>query len=193
MCICFFYVIGKCSYVVGSQGEFARQILLEVWLQSQTFVSAQYPKRLMEHLKEVCGYRMEERYKGIYYIQKESDILPTQLIVTSRVSEEENMWLWSLTNKLEKQEEIRRLIDEYQRHKSNTLYESVMDIIVRANYQEFEEVRGSMCKALEELMADVIAERQKEAIEQGLAFGKNCANRENVNRGNKENKYKKSK
>ena len=160
-----------CAYAYFYKSDTEQQDAIPIDEITLTFLSAQYPKRLMEHLREVCGYRIEERYKGIYYIQKESDILPTQLIVTSRVSEEENMWLWSLTNKLEKQEEIRRLIDEYQRHKSNTLYESVMDIIVRANYQEFEEVRGSMCKALEELMADVIAERQKEAIEQGLAQG----------------------
>ena len=30
-----------------------------------------------------------------------------------------------------------------------------MDIIVKANHTEFEEAKGDMCKALEELMADV--------------------------------------
>lgn len=68
-------------------------------------------------------------------------------------------------------EEVRRLLNEYQHHRDDKLYESVMDIIVRANYEEFEEVRGSMCKALEELMADVIAERQKEAEDKGVAQG----------------------
>ena len=78
---------------------------------------------------------------GIYYIVKESEILLTQIIVTSGISEEEKLWLRSLTNRLENKEDVQRLIDEYQKHRSNKLYESVMNIIVKANYQEFGEVR----------------------------------------------------
>ena len=39
-----------------------------------------------------------------------------------------------------------------------------MDIIVKANQKEFEEAKGDMCKALEELMADVIEERVEEQV-----------------------------
>ena len=75
---------------------------------------------------------------------KESEILPTQIIVTSGISEEEKLWLRSLTNRPENKEDVQRLIDEYQKHRSNKLYESVMNIIVKANYQEFGEVRGNI-------------------------------------------------
>lgn len=77
------------------------------------------------------------------------------------------MWLRSLTDEMADREETRQLVKEYEKHKDNKLYESVMDIIVRANQEEFEEVKG-MCKALEELMADVIEAREKEASERGV-------------------------
>ena len=80
------------------------------------------------------------------------------------------MWLRSLTDEMADREETRQLVKEYEKHKDNKLYESVMDIIVRANQEEFEEVKG-MCKALEELMADVIEAREKEASERGLEQG----------------------
>ena len=136
-----------------------------------TFVSVKYPRKLIQHLKKEWGYRIEEKFQGIYYIRKEKDILPMQLIVTSRVSWDDNLWLHSLTNELKEKEQIKHIVDEYKLNKSNQLYESVMDIIVKANYQKFEEARKYMCKALEELMADVIEEREKEAIDRGMEQG----------------------
>lgn len=130
-----------------------------------TFVSIGYPQKLIEHLEKEWGYRIEERFQGIYYIHKERDILPMQLIVTSRLSWEDNLWLRSLTNRLKDGNQIQRIVDEYKRNKSNKLYESVMDIIVKANYKEFKEAKAVMCKALEELMADVIEERVEERVE----------------------------
>ena len=44
-----------------------------------------------------------------------------------------------------------------------------MDIIVKANHKEFEEAKGDMCKALEELMADVIEERVAEKVAEKVA------------------------
>ena len=129
-----------------------------------TFVSTKYPQKFVEHLKTQWNYRFEQKYPGIYYIQKESDILPIQLIVTSELKWEDNLWLRSLTNKLEDRTQIKKIVNEYHRNKRNKLYESVMDIIVKANHKEFEEAKGDMCKALEELMADVIEERVEERV-----------------------------
>ena len=155
-----------CAYAYFYKADTGQQNAIPIEELTLTFLSMQYPKKLMKHLEQVHGSRIEERYKGIYYIVNESELLPTQIIVTSEVSEEENLWLRSLTNKLEDKNMVSRLIDEYQKHRRNKLYESVMDIIVKANYQEFEEVRGSMCKALEELMADVIEARVEEKVEE---------------------------
>ena len=129
-----------------------------------TFVSVEYPQKFIKHLETEWKYKLEEKYSGIYYIQKESDILPIQLIVTSKLNCEDNLWLRSLTNKLEDRSQIQKIVNEYHDNKSNKLYESVMDIIVKANQKEFEEAKGDMCKALEELMADVIEERVEEQV-----------------------------
>ena len=136
-----------------------------------TFVSTKYPQKFVNHLKTQWDYKFEEMYAGVYYIQKESDILPIQLIVTSKLKWEDNLWLRSLTNKLDNRSQIQKIVNEYHDNKSNKLYESVMDIIVKANHKEFEEAKGDMCKALEELMADVIEERVAEATKEADARG----------------------
>ena len=46
-------------------------------------------------------------------------------------------------------------MEEYSKNQANALYRSVMELIVRANKQKFEEVKG-MCDALRELMKDEI-------------------------------------
>ena len=68
-----------------------------------------------------------------------------QLIVTSRLSWEDNLWLRSLTSRMKDKNQLQRIVDEYKRNKSNKLYESVMDIIVKANYKEFKEAKAVMC------------------------------------------------
>ena len=135
-----------------------------------TFVCQGYPRKLIKHLKKVWNYQVVRQEAGIYLIDKRmaEDVLPMQIIVTGRLGKKENLWLSSLTNELTDKEGKRRLVEEYQRHSDNILYESVMDVVVRANEKEFEEVKG-MCKALEELMADVIEERVAEQVEQRVA------------------------
>lgn len=83
-----------------------------------------------------------------------------QLIVTTELSEAENLWLKSLTNDLSKKSDTERLVFEYQEHKNNTLYKSVMDIIIRANREEFQEVKH-MCSAWEELWHDELEEAKQ--------------------------------
>ena len=135
-----------------------------------TFVCQGYPRKLIKHLKKVWNYQVIKQEAGIYLIDKRmaEDVLPMQIIVTGRLGKKENLWLSSLTNELTDKEGKRQLVEEYQRHSDNILYESVMDVVVRANEKEFEEVKG-MCKALEELMADVIEERVAEQVEQRVA------------------------
>ena len=56
---------------------------------------------------------------------------------------------------------------EYEKHKNNKIYESVMNIILRANTSTFQEVK-SMCKALEELMKDELEAARMTGLEQGI-------------------------
>ena len=88
-----------------------------------------------------------------------------QLIVTSRLTAEENFWLKNLTNDLKEKEEAENLFTEYGKHKDSNLHKSVMDLIMRANQEVFKEARGTMCDALMELMQDVIEEKVEEKVE----------------------------
>ena len=103
------------------------------------------------------------------------DTLPIQIIVTSELSKKESLWLRNLTNQLKSTKDAEELIEDYKKHKKNTLYESVMDIIVRANEEKFEEARR-MCKALEELMKDELEAKKNEGQEIGIKQGKERVN-----------------
>lgn len=91
-----------------------------------------------------------------------------QLIVTSKLTEEENFWLRNLTNDLKDKEDAEKLFTEYGKHKDSNLHKSVMDLIMRANHKVFKEARGSMCDALMELMEDVIQEKVQEKVQESV-------------------------
>ena len=60
------------------------------------------------------------------------------------------------------------LIKEYENHKNNKLYESVMDLIVRANKSKFQEVKSMcVCDAVKELMKDELDAKREEGLEEG--------------------------
>ena len=73
-----------------------------------------------------------------------------------------------------------KLIDEYRKHGKNVLYQSMMDVIVRANTRQFNREDKKMCEALRELMEEEFeaergkarSEGMKEGMEEGLKEGR---------------------
>ena len=98
------------------------------------------------------------RENGIYEVAGAE--VPTQIIVTRKLSRNENLWLHSLTDRLAGVEDARKLVEEYHINKENRLYESVMDIIMEANKKKFEEEK-SMCR----VMYGIVKENMKEEFE----------------------------
>ena len=133
-----------------------------------TFVSKKYPIELIEHLEKIRCLGLEKVDEGIYYIT--NDTLPMQLLVTSELSKEENLWLKCLTNDLDDIETIDRLSKEYGAHEHEELYKAVMDVIVRANKEKFKEVTN-MCEALREIWAEDFEQARNEGIELGYVKG----------------------
>ncbi len=129
-----------------------------------TFISQRYPGKLLRHLETERNYKIQKAESGIYYLYGNS--IPIQFIVTSKLSVKENLWLKGLTNHLKDFELTVALTEDYQKHKKNTLYQSAMDIIMRANKHQFEEAR-EMCEAMREWIreeyADEIAAAEKKA------------------------------
>ncbi len=60
---------------------------------------------------------------------------------------------------------------EYRRHKDNTLYQAMMDIIIRANREQFEEAKN-MCDALRELFAEELEEKYQAGESEGRREGR---------------------
>ena len=129
-----------------------------------TLVCSRYPGKLISHLEKVRGYSVSEAAPGIYYVN--GDVIPIQIILIHKLPEEESRWLRSLTNRMTEKGEISRLLENYEGHKEDPLYRTVMDLVVRANWEKFEEVRTEMCDALVELMQDYVEEQIEERMEQ---------------------------
>ncbi len=123
-----------------------------------SFVCSHCPHKLRKHL--TCKRHLEiyKQEKGIYYI--EGEIFPVQFILISELDEESNFWLKNLTDNINGSEVVQKILHEYAKHENEGLYKSVMNIIVNANKEAFEEVKG-MCEALLELMKDEIEERKR--------------------------------
>ena len=139
-----------------------------------TLVSTNYPRKLIRHLREIRKYQIHKVEKGIYYVY--GDQIPIQILVTSQLDPSENLWLRSLTNNLHERQMTSKLIDEYRKHEKNVLYQSMMDVIVRANTQQFNREDKKMCEALRELMEEEFeVERGKarsEGMEEGIKEGR---------------------
>lgn len=129
------------------------------------------PEYLRELFKilEASGKTVREGYPGIYYI---SGRLPfeMQVVVTSQLSARGHSALRILSNHA-RMEDVRRFIEEVNQYtdpgdRSNA--DAVLQVSISANRALYDEIRRDhrMCEALENLMKDVIEEREEQATRQ---------------------------
>lgn len=133
-----------------------------------SLVSSAYPRKLIRHLQEFWGWQIKLEDEGIYYILGFK--IPIQIIVTKQLSGEKNLWLRSLTDKIKDRNHMKRLLNEYRERQGNVLYESVMQMIIRANGEKFQEV-DCMCEALNEIIQMQFEQKLKERMQQGEEQG----------------------
>ena len=134
-----------------------------------TFVCSHYPREFLKHLERVRGMCTEYQGGGIYYLR--GDPIPMQLLITPRMSDEENYWIQSMRTDLRAGEEIRKLMREYEKHRKSKDYTAVMNLITRANWEQME-VEKKMCDALNELFAEELKEADSRGRTEGLKQGK---------------------
>ena len=127
-----------------------------------TFISEKYPRKLIRHLQEVKKYTIKMAEAGIYRVI--GDLIPIQIIVTKKLTEQKNLWLKSLTNKLREHENAKTLMADYIRHSQNNLYRSVLETIIRANPQTFKEV-NEMGDIFMEIVQEKFDRKLKEAVD----------------------------
>jgi len=118
-----------------------------------TFIESHYPEKLLEHLKKVRGYTVEETGPGIYNIS--GDILPIQIIDSRRLSAEENLWLKSLSNRLDISG-FSLISEEISRLGKAVRIAAYLDVIARANAGTMKEViQMSNALTIEQVFEDV--------------------------------------
>ena len=129
-----------------------------------SFFCSKFPRNLFRHLEGRQKYQIIHCDKGIYEVLGAD--FPVQIILATELEWDENKWLKSLSTQLERKK-AEEITEEYNRNKKNPLYESVMDIVVKANKEKFQEVEG-MCEALRELFKDELDKQLKIEVDKQL-------------------------
>ena len=112
------------------------------------------------------GCNVEEKYKGVYYISGGYTIFPTQIVVTSLLQDDDNIWLRSLTNNLSK-DLCRKLIiaaSELKDKDDKEHDDSLLQVTMEQNISVFKEIKEEpdMCEAFNTLMKPEIDAAEKE-------------------------------
>ena len=63
-----------------------------------TFVCSHYPREMLRHLEEMRGITATFQDDGIYYLT--GDAIPIQLLITHKLTQDENYWLQNLRTDL---------------------------------------------------------------------------------------------
>jgi len=118
-----------------------------------TFVESRQPQKLLRHLRNERGYSVAENYPGIYTIN--GDVLPIQIIDSRQLPADENLWLKSLSDRLDTSA-LSRISEEVTRQGKAARIAAYVDVITRANTETMEEViqmrKGS--KTLEQVLEE---------------------------------------
>lgn len=133
-----------------------------------TFVTCRYPRRLCRHLQDHYKVRIVQAHEGIYYV--EGLMFPLQIVLIGELPAHDYTWLSRLRRNLDVKRDIKPLVEAYRGKEQNPLYQAVMDLIVRANREQYEEDK-EMCDALRELFAEELEEREIRGLEQGREEG----------------------
>lgn len=139
-----------------------------------TLVREGKPRELLKWFVK-NDYKVCEKYKGIYYVEKEG-CFPIQVIVSGKLSAENQKWLTLLSRNLERKD-IERIVlqSECLTEKDEKLYaDSVLEVAVTENEEMFADLRMEgmhMCEALRRLMREDLEEATRIGEEQGKKIG----------------------
>lgn len=154
-----------CGYACFYKSDAPKEDLIPIDDITITFACEHYPQKLIKHLREKKNCSIINIEQGIYYLT--GAWFPTQFIDKRELNAKHNLWLYSLSDDLTDRSVKENLIRVYAEHKKENLYQSVKNLIVRANRKEFQEDK-EMCEALLELMKDELDAKKEEGLEQGI-------------------------
>jgi hypothetical protein len=139
-----------------------------------TFVENRHPRKLLKYLTVTRGYTVEEASPGIYLVS--GDYLPIQIIESRKLSDQENLWLKSLTKGLQASS-LDSILEEVQKRGNKAQLGAYLTMLFRANRKELSEginMARNRLPTLEEVFDEVgltprMIERGRiKGLEQGL-------------------------
>ena len=124
--------------------------------------------------EENSGGRVEEAFPGVYYIYGEQIIFPTQVIVSSKLTDDGHEWLKSLTSHLTENAGERLLTSarELTDKREQDDADAVLQLAISENkalFEKLKEVPEMKNQALMELMRPELEEERKEGRAEGRA------------------------
>lgn len=139
-----------------------------------TLVRERKPKKLFSWFED-NGYRITQKYPGIYYIEKEGHFL-TQILVSCELSKTNQKWLTLLTRDLDESDVARVVsqMEELSPEEKANYGDSVLQVAMKENKAIFSKVKeedGKMCEALRELMEPELKEAKELGRQQGIRQG----------------------
>ena len=81
--------------------------------------------------------------------------------ILSQLPLDENLWLRILSNKLDDPVIIERMLQEYEQHKDNPLYSSIVEIVAQANQLLFRKEGSTMSETLEAIINEKLDARER--------------------------------
>ena len=166
------------AYLYKSKETHVDEIKLEEV--TLTFIRESKPSKLFKKLEKE-KFRIEEKWRGIYYIIKDGNIR-IQIVVTKELSRDNHIWLNSLSARMNEQN-IKELVyttKALSRLDEKAQADSLWEVVATVNKEEVEKVREDekMCKALAEIMKPEIDEAFNNGFNDGFNNGFNDGQQE---------------
>ena len=115
-----------------------------------TLVSTMHPDSLISYLNQRAEITVEKVSNGLYYIHNE--VMPVQILATKYLSEEENMWLTSLTDEIS-EKQFEKVILERLNLSINI--NTLLHALVLANPKMLEEGYRKMSTTLKAVLDEI--------------------------------------
>ena len=179
-----FYKVCAYAFLYKSLGK--NKVMIEDMTIS--LFCSHYPRKLVKHLRKIWNFTFEKQSEGIYIVK--GSVIPIQIILLHLLPQEENIWLSSLTNRMEDITTAEKLAEAYEPHVNEPLYRQVMDLIVEANERMFsrevKDMSEALAKIFEEVWKDRVDEMKRKAVREGRQEGIREGRQEGIREGRQE-------
>ena len=179
-----FYKVCAYAFLYKSLGK--NKVMIEDMTIS--LFCSHYPHKLAKHLRKIWNFTFEKQSEGIYIVK--GSVIPIQIVLLNLLPQEENIWLSSLTNRMEDITSAEKLAEAYEPHVNEPLYRQVMDLIVEANEKMFsrevKDMSEALAKIFEEVWKDRVDEMKRKAVCEGRQEGIREGRQEGIREGRQE-------